>query len=407
MPLALVLGLLQSALILLWGIFVAYLLVLSVLALTRPSRRPPTAPQAAPLLRFAIIIPAHNEEGIFEEALASTRRLDYPRSLYEVIVVADNCTDRTAEIARGLGATVYERHDPSQVGKGWALGWIFERLLQSRSGFDAFVVADADSVLSSNFLHVMALQIGEGRSVIQARNMVINGLEGWRPAIMSISFSLMCYLRPLARSRLGLSVGLKGNGMCFVTETLRTIPWRASSLAEDVEYSLELCLRGVRVAFAPQASVASRMPLSGQEAESQAIRWEFGRMGMIRRYLGPLLARAIRDADLGCLDTALELSIPPMSLLFGFPLLFLFADSLIWFAFGSSSAGLLGIFWALTIAGEAIYVGAGIGLSQTSGHLWKALVHVPKYVLWKVWILIAGWLSKERAWTRTPRRRIQ
>jgi len=407
MSLALVLAVLQSVLALIWGIFVAYLLVLSVAALARPSRRLPTESRAAPLPRFAIIIPAHNEEGILEETLASVRRLDYPRSRYEVIVVADNCTDRTAEVARALGATVHERHNPTQLGKGWALGWIFDCLLKDRSDFAAFVVVDADSVLSPNFLSVMALEIRKGRSVIQAHNMVINGLEGWRPALMSISFSLMCYLRPLGRSRLGFSVGLKGNGMCLTSKVLTMVPWRASSLAEDVEYSLELCLHGVRVAFAAQATVASRMPLSGKEARSQAIRWEFGRMGMIRRYLGRLLARAIRSADLGCLDTALELSIPPMSLLFGFPLLLLLVDSLIWFGFGSPGSGVLGAYWAVIIAGEAIYVGIGIGLAQTSVHLFKALVHVPKYLLWKVWILTAGWLSKERAWTRTPRRRVQ
>lgn len=406
MFLALVLGL-QSVLAFIWGIFLVYLLFLSILALTRISRRVSTPPQPAPPVWFAIIIPAHNEEESLEETLASFRSLDYPRALHEVIVVADNCTDQTAEIARRLGATVYERHNPTQLGKGWALGWIFDCLLRSRSDFDAFVVVDADSVISPNFLHVMAAEIAAGRGVIQARNMIINGVEGWRPAIMTISFSLLCYLRPLARSRLGFSVGLKGNGMCFASDILRRVPWRASSLAEDIEYSLELCLRGFRVAFAPEASVASRMPLSGEEARGQAIRWEFGRLGMIRRYLVRLLARATQGADLGCLDTALELTIPPMSFLFGVPLFFLFVDILLLVGSGSSGSGLLAGYWAAIIAGETIYVGVGILLAGTSGQLLRALIHVPKYLFWKVGVIVRGCLAKERAWVRTPRRRIQ
>lgn len=406
MALALVLGL-QTVLALIWGIFIVYLLFLSALAAARVCRRRRIRARPAPPVRFGVIIPAHNEEETLEETLLSFGAVDYPRSLYEIIVVADNCTDQTAEIARRQGATVYERSNPTHRGKGWALGWIIDRLLKSRPDLHAFVVVDADSVISPNFLHIMAAEIAAGRGVIQARNMIINGVEGWRPSIMTISFSLLCYLRPLARSRLGFSVGLKGNGMCFASDVLRGVPWRASSLAEDIEYSLELCLRGIRVAFAPEASVASRMPLSGEQARGQAVRWEFGRLDMIRRYLGRLLGRAIRRADLGCLDTALELSIPPMSFLFGLPLFFLFADILLWVGFGSSGSALLAGYWAAIIAGEAIYVGVGIVLAGTSGQLLRALIHVPMYLFWKVGVIMRGCFAKERAWIRTPRRRIQ
>jgi len=404
MSLALVVGL-QWPAALAWGLFVAYLLVLACLALAPGSRRAGAAPRRARPQRFALVIPARDEEETLRETLPAYQHLDYPRALYEIIVVADNCTDRTAALARRLGATVYERNDPARRGKGWALAWIFDHLLQTRPDIDAFAVVDADSVVSPNFLRVMAAALAAGQVVVQARNAVGNAADGWRPALASLSFALLGHLRPLGRSRLGLSAGLKGNGMCFTREALLRLPWRASSLAEDLEYSLELALHGVRARFAPGAYVASPMPLAGEDARAQAIRWEFGRLELIRRYLGRLLARGLRRGDPGCLEAALDLSIPPMTVLAGVPLLGLFADAVLWLGTGFPAAGILATYWVAVLTGEAIYVGAGLRLAGSRRHVLRGLLRAPAYLAWKAVVLLGGWLAPEHVWVRTPRGR--
>jgi cellulose synthase/poly-beta-1,6-N-acetylglucosamine synthase-like glycosyltransferase len=165
-------------------------------------------------------VPAHNEEALIGRLLASLAALDYPREGYSVCVVADNCDDRTVHIARGHGARVHERRDRSRRGKGYALRWLLRELGAEGQRYDAFIVLDADSVVASNLLRSMDARLGSDSPVIQAYYSVLNRGESSLAWLRYAALAALHYLRPLGRSALGISCGLKGNGMCFAAPVL-------------------------------------------------------------------------------------------------------------------------------------------------------------------------------------------
>ena len=227
--------LLQTLLLFVFGFFTLYLTALSILALGGRKRGSLVASHQR---KFAVVIPAHNEELAIAKTIRSLLAIDYPHSLFDLIVVADNCNDKTADIARSLGVIVYEREDHIHGGKGYALRWCFERLLTRQPGYDAMAVIDADSAASGNFLVVMNSYLERGAPVIQCSDVVEPSPGAWSAEMTRIGFLLYNYVRPMGRRVIGCSAGLRGNGMCFRTEALRTVPWEAYSLAEDLEYGM-------------------------------------------------------------------------------------------------------------------------------------------------------------------------
>ncbi len=172
-----------------------YLGVLTVLSLAnRPSPRSGSAPY-----RFAVVVPAHDEARGIAATVASLLELDYPRALFRVIVVADNCTDATAERSLLAGAEVLEREDAERRGKGHALAFAFDRLARERWA-DAVVVVDADTIASRNLLTAFAARLAEGDSAIQARYGVRNPDASWRTRLMTIAFAMFHELRSRARA---------------------------------------------------------------------------------------------------------------------------------------------------------------------------------------------------------------
>ena len=191
---------------------VAYLVLLTfAAALTRVA----SVPNAVEFRRFAILVPAHNEEGMIARLLDSVTRLKYTPELFDVCVVADNCHDRTADIARLAGVMVFERFDAVDRAKGYALRWLLEQLQGAGHAYDAYVILDADSVIAPNFLMAMNARLEGGATAVQAYYSVLNSRDSTMAGLRFAALAAVHYLRPLGRLRLGLSAGLKGNGMCF------------------------------------------------------------------------------------------------------------------------------------------------------------------------------------------------
>jgi hypothetical protein len=371
-----------------------------LLALTLASpffrRKAPTR-DGAPKTRFAVIVPAHNEEEMLPATLASLDAQAYPRDLFGVNVIADNCTDATAAIAHAAGATVHERNDPSNPGKGQAISWLLPRLLANDSPPDAFVFVDADSGLSPDFLDVMDRYLANGERALQASYRVADPEGGPLVALRAIAFALMHDLRGRGKARLGISCGFWGNGMAIERALLTDLGWQAHTAVEDAEQHLKLLIAGGHVAYVPDATVAGHMPATFGGAAGQQVRWEGGRLALARRYWRPLLAATLHQRRLSPLAALADLALPPLSVL-GAGSAAVTAAALV-----VGPPATAGVAVASTAALGA-YVVIGCATSGLPLRTYAALLHTPRFVAWKL-MLYGRELLKRRDpdWHRTQR----
>ena len=402
-----------------FGFLVAYLVLLTIAA-SRAERRTKLQ-MGQPTIKFAILIPAHNEQRLLPDLLNSLSRQDYPPHLFEIHVVADNCTDQTAPIAQTCGCNVHVRTAPNHRGKGPALQWLFERVRQSSSKIDAILILDADSIVNPDFLRIMAGHLQRGEKVIQAYYAVRDPGSSWTSSLRFTAFTVLHYLRPLGRMVLGASAGLKGNGMVFSTEVFTRYPW-SNSVTEDIELHMRLILNGERVTFAPDALVMGEMPDTLANSESQHERWERGRLEMRRQYVPSLAKKISAEISAGhfkqayvLFDAIMEHIIPPFAIMVGLNLVFLLVnlailtlagmfggDRLSPFAFRLAIFNLL--FSVLLLSGQVYYVITGLKLIHAKREIYKGLLYSPAYLAWKVLQYSRVAVKRdELEWVRTRR----
>jgi hypothetical protein len=372
-----------------------YLLVLTAASARHRVRR--TSQPA----RFAIVVPAHNEEMGIGATVDSLAALDYPPDARRIVVVADNCHDQTAAVARAHGAEVLERSNERDRGKGYALQFAFDHLL-AEDRVEAIVVIDADTVVDRNLLWVCAGELAAGAHVIQVDYQVRNPEAGWRTRLLDVAFTCSHLVRSSGRRRLGLSAGLRGNGMVFTTSVLRRVPYTAFSAVEDLEYGLQLGLAGERVVFASDTYVRGDMPSAGAGVATQRVRWEAGRAETRRRYLRPLTRAALERRDPVLADLAADLVVPPLGTLL---------SGLAVAAVASVPAGPATRRLGRTVAAAGgvalgIHVGTGVLRSQSGLRALPAMAKVPFYAAWKIAVGImarARRTTTEVEWVRTIR----
>ncbi|MBT5873609.1 MAG: glycosyltransferase family 2 protein [Candidatus Latescibacteria bacterium] len=382
------------------GFFLAYLAGLSLLALMGGNRKPPAATS---MRKFALVVPAHNEETVIEKTLSSLLSIDYPAEKFDVVVVADNCSDHTAEIARELGAHVYERSHETDRGKGYALRWIFEKLMDNGAGYDAYFVIDADSIVADSLLCVLNDYMADGARAIQCSDMVAAEPGAWNVEVTRIGFALHNYARPLGRTVIGCPVSLYGNGMCFSAEMLREVPWQAFSLAEDLEYGLVLLLQGINVVFAPEAKVVATMPHEADNAVSQHSRWAIGQIQLLKKYTGKLFGLSLRRLSLKPIDSWIQLIIPGFVDLMVVAMALLGLGALQWFL-GIDNSGFLVTGWGAAVTLGIIHVFAGLYSSESDRHMIRAFIHFPRYALWKILVFFKVVRQRRtQEWVRTTR----
>ena len=263
-----------------------YLLALALAAAGRAATVPPRRD-----LALTILIPAHDEAGSVAAAVSGVLACDYPAELRRVIVIADNCTDATAELARSAGAEAWERDEPNARGKGQALAWALGRLEEEGGPGDGVVFIDADCSVSRNLLAVLAGRLAAGHDGAQARYEIANPEAGSSEALRAAGFALMNFTRPRGKQALGLSCGLLGTGMALSADTLDAVPWTSFSLTEDREYHLNLVDAGRSVDFAGEAEVLTPAPSTRAGAETQETRWDAGNLQLARRWIPRLLRR--------------------------------------------------------------------------------------------------------------------
>lgn len=377
----------------------AYLLVLAIAAAGsgHPALRA-VAGEPEPLV--ALVVPAHDEALLVGRCVSSLLAQDWPASRMRVVVVADNCSDSTAEVAGRAGAEVWARRDELQLGKGHALRWAFDRLLEDSPAPDAVVVVDADSVAERGLVRHLVAAAGSA-GVAQADYMALDTPGSTRTRLVSVAMRLFHRVRLGGRARLGLPAALVGNGMAFRADILRRHPWDAFSGVEDLENTLRLRMAGVRVAFAPGARVHGPVPTGATATVRQRQRWEGGRFHVMRLWL-PRLTTAVLRGRVDLLDALVDLAVPPLSILTSVVAVGLLASSALALAHAVNWAG--AIAWAAAAAILVAYVGVGFVAAGANRADVLALLAVPGFLALKM-ITYARLLRgfEPDRWDRTER----
>lgn len=382
------------------AIFTAYELTLMAASLPALWRRRRPEMPGRPVTRYAIVIPAHNEAALIGNTVRSVLESDYPGGLRHVVVIADNCTDETANEARRAGAECRERVDPERRGKPHALHWIFEQI--DLTGFGGVVIIDADTIVERGFLRAMDARLQRGERAIQGYYGVMNPDDNWLTRLGVLPATLNNYLTFPGKRALGLSCPLAGNGMCFEAGIIRRLGWNAFTLSEDWEYYLILALDGCVVTSAPEAMIYGQVANSLKLGRAQRMRWMKGRMDALAIHWRPLLRKGLSERDLVSLDAMFDIARPTHSILFFWSVLFVVICTALALLTGGHY-GLLAFAVAI-LAGQIGYFLAGFAVERPPLRTWLALAMVPWYLLWKVGVTMRALFNlRERSWVRTPR----
>ncbi|HOW89931.1 MAG TPA: glycosyltransferase family 2 protein, partial [Elusimicrobiales bacterium] len=219
-------------------------------------RRPP-ASSGTP--RFAVLLPAYNEEKVIRFSVESLLNMDYPADRFDVFLIADHCTDSTAAIAAGLGAKVMDHSGQGRLpGKGRALKWATGRILAS-GDYDAFCYFDADSLAHPLFLRAMSARLAAGEEAVQGRQLSKN-TGRWLGRVLASAHIISNRFFQRPKYMLGLSATLHGKGMCFSRAVAERYQWDETCLTEDLEMQMRLIRHGVRITWAEEAVVYDEEP---------------------------------------------------------------------------------------------------------------------------------------------------
>ena len=276
---------LQQALVWIITIFWIYQLVISICSLVKLKDKPILEEKVN---RFMAIIPAHNEENVIGPLVESLKKQKYPKECYDIYVIADNCTDKTAQIAKEAGAIVLERFDEEHKTKGYALQWFLDQKIKEDAPYDAFCIFDADNIVDCNFLKAMNKKLCQGEDVVQGYRDIKNPTDSWVTAGYAIFYWTMNRFYHLARYNVGLSPLINGTGFMVRFDVIKPEGWNTKTLTEDIEFSLKRIISGHKLGWATDAIVYDEQPTSFKQSWSQRSRWTVGHMQCMKRYTGEL-----------------------------------------------------------------------------------------------------------------------
>jgi cellulose synthase/poly-beta-1,6-N-acetylglucosamine synthase-like glycosyltransferase len=373
----------------------ALVIFLEVLAAVIPAATPSTA--IAGPLRLAVLIPAHDEETTIARTLRSVAAHLGPGD--RLLVVADNCSDQTEQIARAEGAEVLRRESRELRGKGYALDFGVRHL--EKDPPDVMIIIDADCVVESGSIATLAAAAHAAGAPAQAIDLMrAPEGAGLRVRIAEFAWLIKNRVRPQGLNRMGLPCQLMGTGMAFPWACLRATTLATGHIVEDLKLGIELARRGLPPRFCTGATISSEFPTSNEGIRSQRTRWEHGHLQAILSEGPQLLLRAIIRRDAALAAMALDLSVPPLTLL----------------AMSIAASWALSLWLELTARGSlplviataaALLFGAAITLSwrvfgraTVSG---KDLGMAAIYAIWKVPLYLGFLLKPQSKWVRSKR----
>lgn len=345
---------------------------------------------------IAVLVPAHNESGTIENTLLniSTQLTENDR----LLVVADNCSDDTASIAKVHGAEVIERTDLERRGKGYALDYGVRHL--EKAPPDVVIIIDADCQVEKGALTIIANNAIARNSPIQALYLMNYNNPTIKQRIAEFAWLVKNHVRPLGLSNIGLPCQLMGTGMAFPWQIIANAHLATGNIVEDVKMGLDMASKGHAPLFCPDARVSSTFPEVASAEQSQRKRWEHGHLGTIISEVPKGIIRSVRRFDLKFLALILDLAIPPLALL-TMALLVVFFSSLVYVMFGGSpllaTINLISL-CAFFIATLVAWYGWG-----RKAVTYIDLLSVPYYVAKKIPLYISFLIKREKSWVRTDR----
>lgn len=349
--------------------------------------------------RTAILMPAHNEEEVIAKTLESIKAQLGPHD--DVIVVADNCSDNTANIVREYGFTALERHNDNERGKGYALDFGMQHLKAQENHPDIVIIIDADCLLGENALTHLKHQVLMEQRPAQAQYLMKRGeIDRIAVKVSEFAFLVKNKIRLRGLDRMGMPVPLTGTGMAFPWEALANAQLATGDIVEDMRLGVELAEHGMGAGYCDYALVYSYFPTSEEAEKTQRERWEHGHLSTLKQFAPRLLKRAVTAPSLEALGMMLDLIIPPLSLLV--------------MIIGATWVTM--VFWGLLFgewqfAGQAFDYLLILGISIVL--TWwrygrdilstKQMLHIPVYIISKIAIYVGYIVRKQTKWIRTDR----
>ena len=327
---------LQQAIVWIITIFWLYQLLISICSLIKLKDKPLLVNKNH---KFMAIIPAHNEEFVVKNLIESLKNQNYPKELLDIYVIADNCTDKTAEIAKEAGAIVYERNHTEGRTKGHALQWFLSKKIEENADYDAFCVFDADNIVDKNFIKNMNKKLCQGEDVVQGYRDIKNPTDSWISSGYAIFYWMMNRFYHLARYNLGLSPLINGTGFMVRFDVIKPNGWQTYTLTEDIEFSLQRIIAGKKLGWATDAIVYDEQPVGFKQSWSQRSRWTVGHIQCMGRYTKDLANSVKKNKTLVTFDGLLYIvgSIP----MFIITLVLLLVNAIIYMGDGMTKVDLI------------------------------------------------------------------
>lgn len=355
-------------------------------------------PFLLPKKRRAILMPAHNEEAVIEATLATL--MPQLRAADRLIVVADNCSDATAAIARQAGATVLERSNNELRGKGYALDFGLRHL--SADPPDVLIMVDADCQVHEGAIDAIADLAALLNRPVQATYLLEQSPNpSPKEMVSTFAFKVKNLVRPLGLRILGQPCLLTGTGMAFPWAMLKDVNLASGNIVEDMKLGLDLAIAGHEPMMCRHALVTGAQPQQDATAMTQRTRWEHGHLQTLLTCVPPLLSEGLRQRRLGLIALALDLCVPPLSLL-----------AMLWVA-GAALVTALTLLLATSWIPAMVIYAAGLALLLTIGLAWAGfareeipvgkLLSIPLYILWKIPLYFKFLSGPESQWIRTER----
>jgi cellulose synthase/poly-beta-1,6-N-acetylglucosamine synthase-like glycosyltransferase len=346
---------------------------------------------------IAVIIPAHNEQVLILSTINSV--LSQLNQGDRLIVVADNCTDATASIARTAGAEVVERFNQQERGKGYALDFGIRYCAGNPP--EVVIIVDADCLVSAKSIYkVAAACIESGRPVQSLYLMKSPEGAGLKTRIAEFAWLVKDQVRPSGYALLGLPCQLMGTGMAFLWKDISTANLASGHIVEDLQLGIDFCRTGKPPLFLPEALVTSVFPISAEGLSGQRTRWEHGHLGVILSEAPGLFAEAIHKRNLNLLALAFDLIVPPLALLTLLIVAVFVISIMLYFISGLTLALWLASACLSLLALAVILAWSAFGQQVIS---FASLCYAPIYALLKIPVYLNFLVKRQVNWVRSKR----